>query len=111
MNRLLEELDKYKRQVRELTQNEGFKNDQFKAENEKFSIENKRLQKHNSELLLAFKKQLKLIDILKRQKVIFRYFLFYLRRPILKLLDSSLSLRMNLSKLLNLAINLNNSNN
>ena len=36
---------------------------------EKTVVDNKRLEKQKGELMTAFKKQLKLIDILKRQKV------------------------------------------
>ena len=36
---------------------------------EKTVADNKRLEKQKGELMTAFKKQLKLIDILKRQKV------------------------------------------
>ncbi len=36
---------------------------------EQLTVENKQLEKQRSELMTAFKKQMKLIDILKRQKV------------------------------------------
>ena len=37
--------------------------------NERLFQENKKLEKQRNELLLGFKKQLKLVDLLKRQKV------------------------------------------
>jgi nucleoid-associated protein YejK len=48
--------------------------DQEKAKIEHLLAENKRLEKQKNELMNGFKKQLKLIDVLKRQKVAKRWF-------------------------------------
>lgn len=49
--------------------------DMAKKNADKLITENKRLEKQKVELLAAFKKQMQLIDVLKRQKVCC-YFLF-----------------------------------
>lgn len=69
INKLTEELEKVKL---ELKSHKFVKNEE-KADagkiNERLLQENKKLEKQRNELLQGFKKQLKLIEILKRQKV------------------------------------------
>ncbi|DAZ97807.1 TPA: hypothetical protein N0F65_002477 [Lagenidium giganteum] len=68
LNRALEELEKVKQQLQEDRKTQG---EQMIAKTEYESVvkENKRLEKQKSELLVAFKKQMKLIDLLKRQRI------------------------------------------
>eukprot|EP01016_Furgasonia_blochmanni_P039526 TRINITY_DN4926_c0_g2_i4.p2 TRINITY_DN4926_c0_g2~~TRINITY_DN4926_c0_g2_i4.p2 ORF type:complete len:100 (-),score=24.62 TRINITY_DN4926_c0_g2_i4:438-737(-) len=68
INRLQEELDKFKIEVKQSKLSNHEKNEDVKKVNEKLIQENKKLERQRNELLQAFKKQLKLIDILKRQK-------------------------------------------
>ena len=68
LNRALEELERTKAQLKALKEdrlNERGDRDEMV----KLSHENVRLRKRQAELILAFKKQNKLIDILKRQKL------------------------------------------
>lgn len=67
LNRALEEADKYRAAASARAQGGG--SDALRAENARLSTEVKRLTRQKAELLAAFKKQIKLIDILKRQKV------------------------------------------
>ena len=69
LNRLIEEVERYKVQIKELKSSEGDVNERSKREVERLGQENKRLERQKNEILTAFKKQLKLIDILKRQKM------------------------------------------
>ncbi|XP_063110323.1 testis-expressed protein 9 isoform X6 [Cavia porcellus] len=69
LNRALEEAEKYKLELNKLKQNNK---DIANEENKKIEVlksENKKLEKQKGELMIGFKKQLKLIDILKRQKM------------------------------------------
>lgn len=69
LNRALEEVEKYKV---ELTAAQARSEDTSKSERarvDRLTSENKQLQKQRNELMTAFKKQMKLIDILKRQKM------------------------------------------
>eukprot|EP00455_Lapot_gusevi_P003601 TRINITY_DN11466_c0_g3_i3.p1 TRINITY_DN11466_c0_g3~~TRINITY_DN11466_c0_g3_i3.p1 ORF type:complete len:333 (+),score=61.90 TRINITY_DN11466_c0_g3_i3:77-1075(+) len=69
LNRALEEAEKYKSMVREQKETRKDGSDGLRQENARLVAENKKLTRQKNELLAAFKKQLKLIDILKRQKV------------------------------------------
>ncbi|KFV38844.1 Testis-expressed sequence 9 protein, partial [Tyto alba] len=69
LNRALEEAERYKVELNRLKQsNKDVANQELKTI-EELKTENKKLQKQKGELITGFKKQLKLIDILKRQKV------------------------------------------
>ncbi|XP_075620173.1 testis-expressed protein 9 isoform X2 [Balearica regulorum gibbericeps] len=69
LNRALEEAERYKMELNKLKQsNKDVANQELKTI-EELKTENKKLQKQKGELMTGFKKQLKLIDILKRQKM------------------------------------------
>ncbi|XP_048722827.2 testis-expressed protein 9 isoform X4 [Caretta caretta] len=69
LNRALEEAERYKMELNKLKQsNKDIANQEHKKL-EELKIANKRLEKQKGELMTGFKKQLKLIDILKRQKM------------------------------------------
>ncbi|XP_069549641.1 testis-expressed protein 9 isoform X2 [Brachyistius frenatus] len=71
LNRALEEVERLKTQLNKLKQ---MNKDQICEEHqskENLLAENKILKKQKAELIVGFKKQLKLIDILKRQKMHF----------------------------------------
>ncbi|XP_072838214.2 testis-expressed protein 9 isoform X1 [Pogona vitticeps] len=69
LNRALEESEKYKMELNRLKQSNKDVVNQEHKKLEELKIENKRLEKQKEELMAGFKKQLKLIDILKRQKI------------------------------------------
>jgi len=69
LSRALEEIEKFKTQVQRSSAASRETTEQEKRRVEQLAAENKRLQKQKTELIQAFKKQLKLIDILKRQKM------------------------------------------
>ncbi|XP_059769210.1 testis-expressed protein 9 isoform X2 [Balaenoptera ricei] len=69
LNRALEEAEKYKLELNKLKQNNK---DIANEEHKKIEVlksENKKLERQKGELMIGFKKQLKLIDVLKRQKM------------------------------------------
>lgn len=72
LNRALEEAERYKQQLNKMQQTTKEMSEQDKKKIEQLTNENRRLEKQRLELMNAFKRQLKLIDILKKQKVRFR---------------------------------------
>ena len=69
INRLIEEVEKYKTIVKSNRANTSEKDDQVRKDLDVLQQENKRLERQKNELLVAFRKQLKLIDVLKRQRI------------------------------------------
>ncbi|XP_060570696.1 testis-expressed protein 9-like [Ruditapes philippinarum] len=69
LNRALEEIEKYKEQLSRSKTSSRETTDQEKRKVDQLLADNKRLEKQKNELMAGFKKQLKLIDILKRQKM------------------------------------------
>ncbi|KAM3625396.1 uncharacterized protein V6R79_011381 [Siganus canaliculatus] len=71
MNRALEEVEKLKTQLNKTKQMNKDKMSEEQQSKESLLAENKMLKKQKNELIVGFKKQLRLIDILKRQKMHF----------------------------------------
>ncbi|XP_047436920.1 testis-expressed protein 9 isoform X2 [Mugil cephalus] len=71
LNRALEEVEKLKTQLNKMKQVNKDKISEEHQSKENLLAENKMLKKQKAELIVGFKKQLKLIDILKRQKMHF----------------------------------------
>ena len=71
LNRALEELDKLKAQFSRASAESKDKINSLQNNGERLFQDNKKLQKQKLELLAVFKKQNQLIDVLKRQKVIY----------------------------------------
>ena len=69
LNRALEELERTKSQLKQLREQREGAGSGARAEAQRLAAENNKLRKRQSELILAFKKQAKLIDVLKRQKL------------------------------------------
>ena len=75
LNRALEEADKLRAQLKDAKEAKTDGSDSVRAECARLAAEVKRLGRQKTEILNAFKKQMKLVDILKRQKVWFRFLL------------------------------------
>nr|XP_020461806.1 testis-expressed protein 9 isoform X2 [Monopterus albus] len=71
LNRALEEVERLKTQLNKMQQMNKDKISEEHQSKENLLAENKMLKKQKAELIVGFKKQLKLIDILKRQKMHF----------------------------------------
>ncbi|KAA8595609.1 hypothetical protein FQN60_010900 [Etheostoma spectabile] len=69
LNRALEEVERLKTQLNKMNQMNKDKISEEHQSKENLLAENKMLKKQKAELIVGFKKQLKLIDILKRQKM------------------------------------------
>lgn len=69
LNRALEEIEKYREQLQKAKSSSKDSHDTDKRRLEQLQAENKRLEKQKNELMAGFKKQMKLIDVLKRQKM------------------------------------------
>nr|XP_019954451.1 PREDICTED: testis-expressed sequence 9 protein isoform X1 [Paralichthys olivaceus] len=71
LNRALEEVERLKTQLNKMKQMNKDNISEDHQSKEKLLAENKMLKKQKAELVVGFKKQLKLIDILQRQKMHF----------------------------------------
>ncbi|KAF7660582.1 hypothetical protein LDENG_00279170 [Lucifuga dentata] len=69
LNRAMEEVERLKTQLSKMKQMNTDKINEEHQTKENLLAENKMLKKQKAELIVGFKKQLKLIDILKRQKM------------------------------------------
>jgi len=65
--RAIEEIEKLKTQLSEVHKQQREDSDKQRKDAENLRKENKRLERQKQDIVLAFKKQMKLIDVLKRQ--------------------------------------------
>merc|ERR1712078_485870 len=70
MQRAIEEIDRYKSMVEEMKSLEKDRRYVNREDHLKVVQEKTKLEKQKNELLSVFKKQSKLVDVLKRQKVV-----------------------------------------
>ena len=69
LNRSLEELEKLRTAAHNHERDDKELRDLTRKKDDKVAVDMKRLEKQKTELLLGFKKQMQLIDNLKKQKV------------------------------------------
>ena len=69
LNRAQEQIETLKIQLKEARSGGREDNEVMRKQNEKMAAEMRRLERQRNELLAAFRKQLKLVDVLKRQKL------------------------------------------
>uniref|UniRef100_A0A7S0SZ95 Testis-expressed sequence 9 protein n=1 Tax=Mantoniella antarctica TaxID=81844 RepID=A0A7S0SZ95_9CHLO len=69
LNRALEEVERYRHQLEAARDASKGGDAGARQEAERLAGENKRLERQKTELVAAFKKQMKLIDVLKKQKI------------------------------------------
>ncbi|CAD7940543.1 unnamed protein product [Amoebophrya sp. A120] len=68
VNRLLEDCERYRTSLRELRSQDQDKTKSDRKELDRLLAENRKIERQRNELVAAFKKQMKLIDILKKQR-------------------------------------------
>jgi len=69
LNRALEEVERHKAMLGQARAQAKEGNHHARKDSDRIVADNRRLERQKAELLAAFKKQLKLIDVLKRQKL------------------------------------------
>ena len=69
LSRAVEDAEKYRRKLADLESNRRDADRGSRAELDALRAEVKKLERQRGELVAAFKKQLKLVDVLKRQRV------------------------------------------
>ena len=70
LNKALHDTEKLKEKLKQQENSVHESNGANVQELQKLKVENKKLVQQKNELLAAFKKQLRLIDVLRRQKVV-----------------------------------------
>ena len=69
LNRALEEVDKYRHMLAEARDAGKGGDASVRRERDELRGEARRLERQKTELVAAFKKQMKLVDVLKKQKI------------------------------------------